>query len=108
MDPGGIKHRENIRIDVHDKVQFGAGKDNRIRAVLRFGCDDALEVSFGVSGHFADHQFIVDDLVQDLDIAHVGRKQIDPVRDEPPAIKALGHHVACTDTVFCWLVAFRC
>ncbi len=39
-------------------------------------------------------QLVVDDPVERLDVVHVGRQQVDPVRDQPVAVEALGHHVA--------------
>ena len=78
MNAGAVVDRQYVGIDVDDQLQLGAGEHDRVRAVLLLHRDHRLQRALGVARDFAQHELVVDDPVERLDVVEVGRQQVHP------------------------------
>ena len=87
VDARAVVDRQHIGVDVHHHLELGAGEHDRLGAACSFSVIMVLSARSASRVALPDHQLVVDDPVERLDVVEVGRQQVDAVRHQPAAVE---------------------
>ena len=76
VDIGGVVDREHVGVGIDDEFEFGAGEHDGFRPFFFLHRNDGLERAFGIACDPAEHEFLVNDPVDEFDITLIGREQV--------------------------------
>jgi hypothetical protein len=98
MNARCVEYRNRRVLGPNEQRDFGATKNDRLRATLDKPCNDATVLSAGGIEDLAQAQLVVDDAMDDLSIRVVRDQDVDAVKVlEPLTIELLLHREASAE-----------